>query len=693
MNIILFLHHLTVYILSKSKKSHNGPLAYYSFNEDFSPADGFNPDQRMMFHDDRMRLLTENMMKKKVPSPETLKWNRCGDAFTFEERTPELQAKKEYYDELGGEDTKPQGIKIEMDPECLALTSREIEMMDIEQLLSSKVELHELLRVLENLRSTHPSLPVLNTDFLSSTSKLLPHVVVLDTTVVMLHRNLVNQIKNLPNISVVVPILVYNEINLLHSTENRKINEHAREAKIWIKQEFEHTGMQLEEDTENKKNVKGNDPALTIAQILMKITRDYKFKKCTVFSCDPELLSYSWDRQVLVAAQDRILYTIENRTMILEKVRDKQGVKVFIELGNNLRDLLEVVLVSELEKFYAKDWIKIVKVKPAKTHPYWNLTGLFEALARHHEAVFSVYFPDNGSSLIKCLSSLSQILETNCTPRRKVDDLIPEIIQLCRLVERRGELPKSPWFPVTNLENALSIMHKTKVIKSRWRGNPSNQVYSEASEFEQNEERENIHQHSWRWDDDDKDITEHEVSDNDDNNSEENENEYENVNENKNEDENENDEDNEEEENNSLTLLTNVWHMIASVSYGLCSTWECAEELEPVEPEYNFKDRGDAENYLQGFFNQVHYVLGLITRLVQRKKSGELEQGREEGRILVQLLISFKQENSVKDEQAGVHIPYKYLLELSFPSQSCTKFRFQTHVNNYFFVNLAVFVH
>ncbi len=35
--------------------------------------------------------------------------------------------------------------------------------------------------------------------------------------------------------------------------------------------------------------------------------------------------------------------------------------------------------------------------KTTESKPFWNLTGLFDALRLHHEAVFTVYYPGNGS--------------------------------------------------------------------------------------------------------------------------------------------------------------------------------------------------------------------------------------------------------------------------------------------------------
>jgi len=227
--------------------------------------------------------------------------------------------------EITGSIRGSEGGKMEeTDLENLIFTEREEEMMEKEDLLNSKLQPAELLHVLTKTRVNQ--LPILNLDLKITTSKILSHVVVLDTAVVMLYRHLVDEIKNMPGITVVLPVLVDLELDLLMATENIKIRVHAGEAKDWVLQEFKHSY------SFKKKDKVGQDPVLEFSKSIFRIARNKIFKKCTVFSCDPEILSYSRKDQILVAHQDTILDTIQNRSLILEQMRIEEGEQVFINL-------------------------------------------------------------------------------------------------------------------------------------------------------------------------------------------------------------------------------------------------------------------------------------------------------------------------------------------------------------------------
>ncbi len=301
-----------------------------------------------------------------------------------------------------------------------------------------------------------------------------------------------------------------------------------------------------------------------------------------------------------------------------------------------MRDLLEVVLVSELEKLYDQHWIKIVKIKPAESKPFWNLTGLFDALRLHHEAVFTVYYPGNGSSLKRCIQSLTKADESNYTPRRKLDELIPGILQLCRIVEERGELPKSVYFPYSSFELARSTLEETKKIRKNWRGKSDERIKVESTDKEENEESEWMEQDERNYQGMEVEVKVGEFDD-----------ELE-------ENEDEDDDDEEEEEDVCKTLLGNVWHMVACVTFSMCSIWDCKGDLDPVEPEYEFKDRREVEEMVEGFISQVQTIGKLMESLLKlRRCRRDLEQGWSEVTRLVPLLNTFR--NNIKDDQAGFH--------------------------------------
>ena len=121
------------------------------------------------------------------------------------------------------------------------------------------------------------------------------------------------------------------------------------------------------------------------------------------------------------------------------------------------------------------------------------------------------------------------------------------------------------------------------------------------------------------------------------------------------EDEDDEDEDDDEEEEAVCkTLLGNVWHMVACVTFSMCSIWDCKGDLDPVEPEYVFKDRREVEERVEGFISQVQIIGTLMESLVElRRCKRDLEQDWSKVVRLVQLLNSFR--NNIKDDQAGFH--------------------------------------
>ncbi|XP_023340963.1 uncharacterized protein LOC111710984 [Eurytemora carolleeae] len=220
--------------------------------------------------------------------------------------------------------------------------------------------------------------------------------------------------------------------------------------------------------------------------------------------------------------------------------------------------------------------------------------------------------------------------------RRKLDELIPGILQLCRIVEERGELPKSVYFPYSSFELARSTLEETKKIRKNWRGKSDERIKVESTDKEENEESEWMEQDERNYQGMEVEVKVGEFDD-----------ELE-----ENEDEDDDDDDEEEEEDVCKTLLGNVWHMVACVTFSMCSIWDCKGDLDPVEPEYEFKDRREVEEMVEGFISQVQTIGKLMESLLKlRRCRRDLEQGWSEVTRLVPLLNTFR--NNIKDDQGN----------------------------------------
>ena len=100
--------------------------------------------------------------------------------------------------------------------------------------------------------------------------------------------------------------------------------------------------------------------------------------------------------------------------------------------------------------------------------------------------------------------------------------------------------------------------------------------------------------------------------------------------------------------NKCKVLLIDVWHIIAVVSYGLCSTWGLDNLVDLVDPEYRFQNKQEVQEYLPGFLSQVEKIWSLTKALVEQQGPGSEEDRLDEVIYLTEILNMFKENNKIR---------------------------------------------
>lgn len=260
-----------------------------------------------------------------------------------------------------------------------------------------------------------------------------------------------------------------------------------------------------------------------------------------------------------------------------------------------------------------------------------------------------MFYPFKGSTLLKCCQRFKTLLDKQTKLPKKVDRMIPIILELCDIVALREQLPRSLLFDKSLHQLAVEIKELMIQMKEKWEEGTdlcvdevgvSNEISAKVAEFiMQNSPSPTLNLGLEELYQQDKEVSE-----------EKNSSETAGYNEvSQEEDDEEEDDDEEEEGGPGRLLLQHVWHISHVVTFGLCDALGVAHDLEPQDPSYTFQSRKEAEKYAPIFLENIERVrneyLSVVRKLV---KSEAIET--TEVQSLLSLLTSFKSTNNIRDE-------------------------------------------
>lgn len=92
---------------------------------------------------------------------------------------------------------------------------------------------------------------------------------------------------------------------------------------------------------------------------------------------------------------------------------------------------LEDILTAEMEATFGPTWTQIIKVKPRERRPYWSPHGLFSAFAKHHLAVFSINMAPNEGLFVRILKDIQDQLSNL---GEAWHELLESLLAMCQLL-------------------------------------------------------------------------------------------------------------------------------------------------------------------------------------------------------------------------------------------------------------------
>eukprot|EP00088_Acartia_fossae_P005571 TRINITY_DN12506_c0_g1_i1.p1 TRINITY_DN12506_c0_g1~~TRINITY_DN12506_c0_g1_i1.p1 ORF type:complete len:585 (-),score=154.66 TRINITY_DN12506_c0_g1_i1:261-2015(-) len=279
----------------------------------------------------------------------------------------------------------------------------------------------------------------------------------LDACSIFIYTGIIERLVKHPTIAILVPDLVLFELRLVGKKDQRQ-------ELLDIVDEIENNFEKFEPDNEELFRC---SRAEVRADYVGKIANSFS-RRCHIFSLDTEvekLLKEKCYSHLTLTTHEAVLRDLRKAELrASQKDAPESTEDKFVHLMNVLRDALEVVLIVELEVFYAEQWPKVVKIKPLPSRPHWTITELLDLFNQHHEAVFSVHFINSGMGLQDVIKGMQEIVDAGDRPRdisKRIAGLKEQMRKFEKEVRKRNA-PKvdSSWLEHTSRQEILQDVHQ-----------------------------------------------------------------------------------------------------------------------------------------------------------------------------------------------------------------------------------------
>ena len=279
---------------------------------------------------------------------------------------------------------------------------------------------------------------------ISSIVSVKDELIVVDTNVAMCNLDVVNQVKEENDKTLVIPWMMIQELDLLNRSEVKAAEVRARAASRWILNSLRsdkcQTYVQTAEESRyasSKFESKTADDKILAACLQFK----EKNKLVTLLTNDSNLVKKATQNGISCADVDTV--TSHGSEGSLEKFDEslserKKYSELVLQGKNTTRDLLETVLRKEFKlKYGDKTWEKMLNIKPKPSRPYWSLSNLFSMYQKYHVSVFGLVFPSAGHGLKTCLVSLKEKIKKTSWAPKDVKIVLGEMSNLIEMIKAR----------------------------------------------------------------------------------------------------------------------------------------------------------------------------------------------------------------------------------------------------------------
>jgi len=279
---------------------------------------------------------------------------------------------------------------------------------------------------------------------ISSLVSFKDELIVVDTSVALCNLDVVNQLKEESDKTLIIPWMMIQELNRLNTSEVKLAEVRARAASRWILNSLRSDKCQTYVQTaEESRDASRKFESKTTEDKILATCLQFKekYKLVTLLTNDNNLVSKASRNEIPCADVDTVTSQGgEGSKEIFDEnlsERKKYG-ELVLQGKNTTRDLLETVLRKEfMLKYGEKTWEKMLSIKPKPSRPYWSLSNLLSMYQKHHVSVFGLVFPNAGHGLKSCLVSLKEKIKKTSWDPKDVKDVLGEMSNLIEVIKAR----------------------------------------------------------------------------------------------------------------------------------------------------------------------------------------------------------------------------------------------------------------
>lgn len=273
-------------------------------------------------------------------------------------------------------------------------------------------------------------------------------VIVVDSSVFISSsssRNSVTSLLEWPEVRVVVPRLVLQDLQRLKLSEQKTLSVRARAAVRWVENNVvTQTPGQSRELAEQYEAETAEDTILATCRRLLEDGH-----KVFLATDDAKLSTKAILNQLKSGKAENIFDFLEAKPEdeMSSEARENEENELNILLVDSVRkarsitrDILEAVIRREFKVCYGKLWENMFSIKPAAKRPFWSLANLLMLFSTHHVSLLPQFFPTNSDELKTKLQTVREILLVKqCWRIQDAREVFQEVLKLIEFFKKKDE--------------------------------------------------------------------------------------------------------------------------------------------------------------------------------------------------------------------------------------------------------------
>ena len=337
--------------------------------------------------------------------------------------------------------TPPLVKELEEEEECM-----EVEQLEVEDILQEIQSVRDCASTSTAMEVDDEKSSAEDTGLSQLSSSPGRQVVVLDSSVLLSSLSLVTSLQEWPEVVVLVPWLVLQDLHRLKLSEQKTLGVRARAAVRWVQANL------ITQPAGQSRQLAEHYEAETVEDIILATCLRHLEDGHQVFLAtdDTKLSSKAVLNQLKSGKAGDISDFLEGKPEVemSSEARENEENELRILLEDSLRkarsitrDILEAVIRKEFRACYGgKLWENMFSIKPAARRPHWSLANLWMLFSTHHVSLLPQFFPTNSQELKTKLQTVRENLHVKkCWRIQDVKEVFQEVAKLIEFFQKKDD--------------------------------------------------------------------------------------------------------------------------------------------------------------------------------------------------------------------------------------------------------------